>query len=273
MKKKQILAAFEKLNIDISTWVACGSDHGLRMLENDLFKKTFPNNNYPDQKTICICGHKIKENCYITTPNLDYNNIVIIGNCCYKLFNEKKTMMCILCDEQHSNIKSEKCNKCKAKQASYTRNKRKEIKSESYYLLERYENELDALFKDYCHTILELRPIYKDESKYLRCKEKNRLDQYYKLKMIDITKTLLTQYVSALEWHFNELNDEYKPVFNGFKLLNKFAKVIKPNRKIWFKFCDTYNISCLYENGKHIYTMNLNTIKPTKNSPSQERIL
>ena len=286
--QKRIKAAFEKLGIDTEKWVACGSDGGIHYKTNDYFSKCFPNKEYPPLVERCICNAKIKENCYITTEDLNYNNIVIVGNCCFKEFSTGKLIKCTVCDQDHSNFTGkhkEICNDCKKdiiknKKLINRHNKKiiKEFNESVDNLLEKYYLDLDAVFKEYCYDITKIYPIFmvekQDIKRYSMYKRLNRLDIYTNSKIKKESAKLLNHYKDHMQQQLEGLNIEYNPVFNGFKLLNKFAKIYKKNnRKIWFKYCNDYNIACLYENYKHVYTMNLTLAKPTKNSPCKDPII
>jgi hypothetical protein len=82
----------------------------------------------PEYKNKCICGHTIKENCYITNGDI----ILTLGNCCIKKFlpKEKQGRTCEKCGNPHRNRKYNKCNDC--------------IKKERIYLHINYEDKDEA---------------------------------------------------------------------------------------------------------------------------------
>lgn len=292
--QKRIKAAFERLGIDIEKWVACGSDHGIHYKKDDYFSKCFSDREYPPLVKRCICNANIKENCYITTEDFNYDNIVVVGNCCFKEFSTGKLIKCIVCDQDHSNFTGkhkEICNNCKkdkiiTKKLINRHNKKiiRDFNKSVDNLLLKYSLDLDAVFKEYCYDLAKIYPIFiqeeRDIIKYLNYKKRNRLDEYYRIKNMKASAKLLNQYKDHMQLQLEGLNNEYKPVFNGVKLLNKYLKyLIKKdskgnlhNRKIIFKYTEDYNIACFYENNKHVYTMNLKTGLPTKKSPSQIKI-
>ena len=57
----------------------------------------------------CICGHTIKQNCYIT----DGERILILGNCCIKRFVGKCCRTCEICENPHKNRIVNRCNDCR----------------------------------------------------------------------------------------------------------------------------------------------------------------
>lgn len=77
------------------------------------FKLCFPNKLKPESKTNCLCGHKIKHNCYITTNDLSYDKIVVLGNCCIKRFITKIGRTCEKCGNPHKNKTDNLCNNCR----------------------------------------------------------------------------------------------------------------------------------------------------------------
>jgi hypothetical protein len=70
-----------------------------------------PNTLLPDKIYFCICGHKIKENCYI--ENKHDGEILILGNCCINRFIKDKGRTCESCGSSHKNRNVNKCNKCR----------------------------------------------------------------------------------------------------------------------------------------------------------------
>lgn len=83
-----------------------GGDHGSHLKYAQLIKLE-----KPLHKTHCICGHPIKNNCYIK-----YNDqIIVLGNCCIKRFipKEQQGRTCEECGNPHKNRKSNLCTECK----------------------------------------------------------------------------------------------------------------------------------------------------------------
>lgn len=74
------------------------------------FKKGLPNLDIPPEVDSCICGHHIKENCYVS----DGQKILILGNCCIKKFLPGGiSKRCELCKRSHKNRKNNLCNDCR----------------------------------------------------------------------------------------------------------------------------------------------------------------
>lgn len=65
---------------------------------------------FPDSVTKCMCGHTIKENCYI--KNILTGQFVVLGNCCIKKFIPKAGRTCDECAEPHKNRNYNMCNPC-----------------------------------------------------------------------------------------------------------------------------------------------------------------
>lgn len=89
-----------------SGWKYCGGNERSHL---GYFKLCFGNIELPEVEDKCVCGHEIRENCYITN-NID---ILVLGNCCIKKFIEKSMRTCSKCDEPHKNRKNNLCNNCR----------------------------------------------------------------------------------------------------------------------------------------------------------------
>jgi hypothetical protein len=91
-------------------WFYCGGRNGNARHYN-YFKMLYPDDEFPSLTNECICGHNIKENCYIT--NEDY--MLVLGNCCIKRFlpNENSGRTCEICKKPHKNRKNNRCNDCR----------------------------------------------------------------------------------------------------------------------------------------------------------------
>lgn len=66
----------------------------------------------PDTQFKCVCGHKIRENCYITDEE---GKLHVVGNCCIKrwLPKENSGRTCEKCKAPHKNRKVNLCKKCR----------------------------------------------------------------------------------------------------------------------------------------------------------------
>jgi len=93
---------------DMNDFVYRGGDNGSHYKYYKLLYKTditFPH------KDSCICGHYIKNNCYISNGN----QLLTLGNCCIKRFipKEKQRRTCECCGCSHKNRKNNLCNICR----------------------------------------------------------------------------------------------------------------------------------------------------------------
>ena len=99
-------------------WHYCGGDSKSHLNYFNLYNKNnkrVEKSQYIDK---CVCGHLIKENCYIT--NKDNTSIIVVGNCCIKRFlpEKKKGRSCEDCGGSHRNRSVNLCNDCKYKKCS-----------------------------------------------------------------------------------------------------------------------------------------------------------
>lgn len=87
-------------------WKYYGGNKGSHLAYYNLASK---NDILPEPTDECICGHKIKYNCYITNGT----HIIILGSCCIKRFIPASTRTCEVCGNPHKNRKKNKCNECR----------------------------------------------------------------------------------------------------------------------------------------------------------------
>lgn len=112
---QRLIKGFQNIGLDYDyvkkNYKYCGGD---KCPHYNYFKLCFSKTTkLPNHKIQCVCGHDIKENCYITENN-DYNKIVVIGNCCIKKFIENKNRTCENCGKTHKNRTVNLCNDCKS---------------------------------------------------------------------------------------------------------------------------------------------------------------
>tara|TARA_R110001592_G_scaffold326906_3_gene607901 strand:- start:168 stop:611 length:444 start_codon:yes stop_codon:yes gene_type:complete len=114
MLTKQFIEGLKGYNLTLEQiqngdWFYCGGDALGRPLNK--FKKMFPKRRQPSHKDKCVCGHDIKENCYITNGE----RFITLGNICIKKFIDKNINVktCSLCNAPHKNIKVDRCNNCR----------------------------------------------------------------------------------------------------------------------------------------------------------------
>jgi len=99
------------LNIDdLNKFYYIGGEIGIHNKYYKLFTNNAPLLTHTDK---CICGHKIKNNCYISNGDI----ILIIGESCINRFlPTKKKRICSECFCPHRNrLSTNKCNICKMK--------------------------------------------------------------------------------------------------------------------------------------------------------------
>lgn len=93
-------------------WKYCGGEEGRHL---NYFNLVCVGEETPNHEKLCICGHKIKENCYIT----DGTYILTLGNCCIKRFVIDNTRTCEKCGTIHRNRKDNLCINCRGKMYRY----------------------------------------------------------------------------------------------------------------------------------------------------------
>jgi hypothetical protein len=94
---------------DIKGWKYVGGNKGRHL---NYFKLIFGENSIDEMPIVeeyCVCGHKIKENCYISKGD----QLLVLGNCCIKKFIPKSSRTCELCEHPHKNRKVNRCNDCR----------------------------------------------------------------------------------------------------------------------------------------------------------------
>jgi len=93
-------------DIKNGNWKYCGGNAGSHL---NYFKMCRKNSPLPESVAHCVCGHHIKDNCYIT----DGKKFLILGNCCIKKFIPKSSRTCEKCEKPHKNRIVNRCNKCR----------------------------------------------------------------------------------------------------------------------------------------------------------------
>lgn len=88
-----------------NNWEYIGGEKGHHL---KYFNK-YINEEIPEHRNHCICGHKIKNNCFISDGNL----VLSIGESCINKFLPKKRKTCDKCKCNHRNRKDNLCNKCR----------------------------------------------------------------------------------------------------------------------------------------------------------------
>jgi len=92
---------------DVQTnWKYCGGEKGRHL---NYYNICCIGEEIPEHEDLCICGHRIKENCYIT----DGEYILTLGNCCVKRFLPYNKRSCDHCSGVHQNRKDNLCLVCR----------------------------------------------------------------------------------------------------------------------------------------------------------------
>ena len=89
-----------------SGWKYIGGDSGADLR---YFKLCCKGREMPKHEDYCVCGHAIKNNCYINHGE----QILILGNCCVKKFIPQSSRTCESCNKTHKNRIINKFNDCR----------------------------------------------------------------------------------------------------------------------------------------------------------------
>jgi hypothetical protein len=107
---KRFLTGLKKYNLDYEevkkNWYYMGGENGIH---KKYLNKYFNDDIIPEHNNYCICGHKIKHNCYIT----DGEFVLSIGESCVNKFVRKLNKECDVCGIRHRNRKNDICNSCR----------------------------------------------------------------------------------------------------------------------------------------------------------------
>jgi len=121
---RRFIEGLQKYNLtydEVKDWKYCGGQGEEKLtLEEQLvhkkhrsrieyFRLCFPGRELPIYRDKCICGHDIKDNCFITNGT----DILVIGNCCNKRFIPKCKKSCERCGQFHKNKLNNLCNNCR----------------------------------------------------------------------------------------------------------------------------------------------------------------
>lgn len=107
---KRFITGLNKLNLSVEgfkkNWYYIGGECGHHL---NYFKKYYGDEEIPDHHDYCICGHKIKNNCFIS----DGNFVLSVGESCINKFVPKLNRICEECGARHRNRKDNKCKICR----------------------------------------------------------------------------------------------------------------------------------------------------------------
>lgn len=105
--------SISKVEIERGDWVYSGGSEGRHLR---YWKLRTKGEKTPDLDDHCVCGHAIRENCYIENSK-DPNDIqiLVLGNCCIKRFLPKEASgrTCEKCRSPHRNRKDNLCHPCR----------------------------------------------------------------------------------------------------------------------------------------------------------------
>lgn len=226
-------------------------------LRNMEFKANFGDLPFPKLADKCLCGHPIVENCYISSEFGNYDNILIIGNCCYIKFLKNKNRLCVSCRDRHEN-KNGLCKHC-----SKLRNvKRKNIRKKINILPDLYCEELyNNIYREYEHdTNVEyinlLSKIYTIDYDQLLQDYKNARNSIVKEYCYDIL--MFKNYIKNIH-----CADKYCEIYNSIRIIKTILS--DPYTIDIIHRCN-YSILNIYYDSKLIITINLLTCKETSNS-------
>ncbi len=108
---KRFKTGLNKNNVEINdiieNWYYIGGEVGIHL---KYFNNNFYNQKLPTHQDYCICGHKIKNNCYITNGE----DILAIGeNCINRFITYDYIKLCRECNSIHRNITDNLCKSCR----------------------------------------------------------------------------------------------------------------------------------------------------------------
>lgn len=113
---RSMWCAFKASREDVAEkWFYAGGSEGSRL---EYFNQVAPKgSSTPAASSNCMCGTKIKENCYITDDFGDLSRYAVVGSCCIKKFlgQERQKKTCPTCGEPHSRRSTPYCYNCEPK--------------------------------------------------------------------------------------------------------------------------------------------------------------
>ena len=101
--KNGLWEKYEMKMEDLDNWQYCGGDGSGKKSHYKYWKLNFGDYQLPEHENNCVCGHYIKENCYITDKTK--KELIILGNCCIKKFMKNSGRTCEDCGKPHRNKK------------------------------------------------------------------------------------------------------------------------------------------------------------------------
>lgn len=113
VKLELFKSGLKRLNLDpseiINNYSYAGGTH-----EKDFryFQLLYPGKAFPDHRDHCVCGHRLKWNCYITNGKREYDSIMVVGKCCITAFMKHCRRTCEVCNNPHQRRKTNICTSC-----------------------------------------------------------------------------------------------------------------------------------------------------------------
>lgn len=108
---KRFQTGLKKYNLTIEdikkNWFYIG---GESKIHNNHFKRYYHNEEQPEHENFCVCGHRIKNNCWISDGVF---TLSIGENCVNKFIPSRRSRLCFECNAPHRNRKDNLCMKCR----------------------------------------------------------------------------------------------------------------------------------------------------------------
>lgn len=106
--KKGLKEKYDMEYNEILSWKYAGGNDGRHFRYWTLKYKDLE---LPENENKCVCGHDIKDNCYIT--NDKGTELMVLGSCCIKAFIPNCKRNCDTCGKPHQNRVVDRCNICR----------------------------------------------------------------------------------------------------------------------------------------------------------------
>jgi len=157
----------------LSQWRYCGGYTGQH---SNYYRLTHPDYEFPPHHDACVCGHPIKENCYIT----DGAQMLVLGNCCIQKFLKKENSgrTCGRCGQAHKNRLDNFCRRCRKIMKEEKRQREEEERRKLRELMMKLEEEKRQREEEQCKKQEEERQKYQEER---RTQEIAMIERMYEL--------------------------------------------------------------------------------------------
>lgn len=87
---------------------------GNESYHRDYYRTKFSEIELPDFTNVCLCGSKIKINCYLKDLRLKANPVIVVGSCCQRKYLSQIVKQCIECGIAHASKVNLTCRSCVA---------------------------------------------------------------------------------------------------------------------------------------------------------------